>query len=68
LVEAAVLGHGLVPLTRAWGDAVEALDEVFVLDVPARATWLVMHPDVAKRPGVRVVAEHIAEAFGGLRR
>lgn len=67
LVEAAVRGHGLVPLTRAWGEAVEGLDHVLELPVPPRPTWLVMHPDVAKRAAVRVVADHLAQAFRAFR-
>jgi DNA-binding transcriptional LysR family regulator len=64
LVEAAVRGHGVVPVTRAWGEGVDGLDHVLELEhIPARPTWLVMHPDVAQQPAVRVVADRIAEAF-----
>jgi hypothetical protein len=28
--------------------------------------WLVMHPDVAQQPAVRLVAERITEAFQAL--
>lgn len=64
LVEAATRGHGLVPLTRAWGARTAGLELCFDLKaIPARPTWLAMHPDVAHRPAVRAVAERIAEGF-----
>lgn len=64
LVEAAVRGHGLVALTRAWGESTAGLEHVLDLEsIAARPTWLVMHPDVARRAAVRVVADRIAEAF-----
>ncbi len=69
LVEAAVRGHGIVPVTRAWGESTPGLDHLFELEsIAARPTWLVMHPDVAKQPAVRLVADRIAEAFRGLAR
>ncbi len=69
LVEAAVRGHGLVPLTRAWGESVAGLDHLFELvSIPKRPTWLVVHPDVAKQPAVRLVADRIATAFRALPR
>ena len=64
LVDAAVRDHGLVPLTRMWGDAVAGLEHVLPLEsMAARPMWLVMHPDVADRAAVRVVADRIAEGF-----
>jgi DNA-binding transcriptional LysR family regulator len=64
LVEAAVRGHGLVPITRSWGTVIGSLEHVFeIKSIPARPTWLVMHPDVALRPAVRFVADRIAEGF-----
>jgi DNA-binding transcriptional LysR family regulator len=64
LVEAAVRGHGLVPITRAWGETLGSLEHVLDLKgIPPRPTWLVMHPDVAMRPAVRAVADRIAEGF-----
>lgn len=64
LVEACVRGHGILPITRAWGESVAGMDHLFELEhVAARPTWLVMHPDVAQRPAVRVVADRIADAF-----
>lgn len=64
LVEAAVRGHGIVPITRAWGESLPELEHLFELEmVPPRPMWLVMHPDVAQQPAVRLVAERIAEAF-----
>jgi DNA-binding transcriptional LysR family regulator len=69
LVEAAVRGHGLLPITRAWGEAVPGLEHVMELEtIPARPTWLVMHPDVAQRAAVRVVADRIASSFRAVRR
>lgn len=69
LVEAAVRGHGIVPLTRAWGEGVAGLDHLFELEsIAARPTWLVLHPDVAQRPAVRLVADRIADAFRALPR
>ncbi len=68
LVEAAVRGHGIVALTRAWGETVAGLEHLFDLEsIAARPTWLVMHPDVAQRPAVRLVADRIAAAFRALR-
>jgi DNA-binding transcriptional LysR family regulator len=64
LVEAAVRGHGLVPITRSWGTVIGSLEHVFeIKSIPPRPTWLVMHPDVALRPAVRFVADRIAEGF-----
>ncbi|MFO0685389.1 MAG: LysR family transcriptional regulator [Sandaracinus sp.] len=69
LIEACALGHGIVPITRAWGESVSGLEHLFELEhVAARPTWLVLHPDVGKQPAVRVVAERIAEAFRALGR
>jgi DNA-binding transcriptional LysR family regulator len=67
LVEAASRDHGIVPLTRAWGESLPALEHLFELEmVPPRPMWLVMHPDVAQQPAVRLVAERITEAFQAL--
>jgi len=64
LVEAAVRGHGILAITRAWGEATPGLDHLFELSaIPARPTWLVMHPDVAKQPAVRLVADRIVQGF-----
>lgn len=64
LVEAAVRGHGIVPITRAWGEGTAGLEHLFELEsIPARPTWLVMHPDVARQPAVRLVADRVADAF-----
>lgn len=69
LIEAAVRGHGLVALTRAWGDSIAGLEEAAALDhLGTRPVWLVVHPDVAARPAVRVVADRIAESFRTLAR
>jgi DNA-binding transcriptional LysR family regulator len=60
LMAACVAGHGLAVLTRPWGEMTEALDRVFEIDdLPRRPLWLVVQPDVAKRPEVRVVADRI---------
>lgn len=68
LIEAAVRGHGVVAVTRPWGEATVGLDHLFeVTAVPARPTWLVVHPDVVKQPAVRVVADRIAAAFAAVR-
>jgi DNA-binding transcriptional LysR family regulator len=67
LVEAAVLGYGLVPLTRPWGVSVEGLTHAFDLEaIPARPTWLVAVPEAIARPAVRLVADRIVEAFRGV--
>jgi DNA-binding transcriptional LysR family regulator len=64
LIEAAVRGHGIVPITRAWGETTPGLDHLFELSsIPARPAWLVMHPDVATQPGVRLVADRLAAEF-----
>ncbi len=64
LVEAAVRGYGIVPVTRAWGESVAGLELLFTLDhIAARPTWLVMRPDVAERAAVRLVADRIIESF-----
>jgi hypothetical protein len=34
--------------------------------IPARPTWLVIHPDVAMQPAVRVVADRLVAAFGAI--
>lgn len=67
LVEAAARGHGLVPLTRPWGESVGLTAALELPGVPPRPSWLVMHPDVAERPAVRVVADRLIEAFRGAR-
>lgn len=60
LFAACVAGHGLAVLTRAWGDRSPGIEQVYPLDeLPPRPLWLVVQPDVAKRPEVRVVVEHI---------
>lgn len=64
LVEASRRGHGICAITRAWGQGLPGLQHVFALEhLPARPVWLVLHPDVAKRAAVRVVADRIAEGF-----
>lgn len=64
LIEAALRGHGIVAITRAWGEVTPGLDHLFELPgIPARPTWLVVHPDVAKQPAVRVVADRLVAAF-----
>lgn len=69
LVEAALRGHGLVPLTEAWGDGTAGLERVLTLsNIPPRPTWLVVHPDVANRPAVRFVMARIVERFRALAR
>ncbi len=66
LVEAGVRGHGILPVSRAWGDATAGLDHLFELAaIPARPTWLVVHPDVARQPAVRLVADRLVTAFAG---
>ena len=69
LVEAAVRGHGICAVTRAWGEAVPGLSYVMDIDtIKPRPVWLVFQPDVGKRPAVRVVADRIGEAFRALGR
>ncbi len=34
--------------------------------IPARPTWLVVRPDLAQRPAVRLVADRIADEFRAL--
>lgn len=61
LVAACAAGHGLAVLTRPWGGLHPGLEEVFAIDdLPRRPLWLVVQPDVAKRPEVRVVVERIS--------
>lgn len=60
LLAACVAGHGLGVFTRPWGDLTSALDLVFALEgLPRRPLWLVVQPDVAKRPEVRVVVDRV---------
>jgi DNA-binding transcriptional LysR family regulator len=67
LVEAALRGHGICPVTAAWGSTVAGLEHLFPLEhITARPVWLVAHPDVLERPAVRVVADRIAEGFRNL--
>jgi len=62
LVAAAVRGHGLVALTRPWGDGEPGLDFVLALDhLAPRPIYLAVHPDVAERPSVRVVADRVSD-------
>jgi DNA-binding transcriptional LysR family regulator len=64
LIEAAVQGHGILPLTRSWGESVAGLDHLFELSmIAARPVWLVLHPDVARQPAVRLVADRIVAGF-----
>ena len=54
-------GHGIV---RAWGEGWPDLDHMLDREpIPARPTWLVVHPDAACEPAVRLVADRITEAF-----
>ena len=69
LLAACTAGHGLAVLTRPWGELSGALEQVFALDeLPRRPLWLVVQPDVARRPEVRVVVEHIGAIAGRLTR
>jgi DNA-binding transcriptional LysR family regulator len=63
LVEAATLGHGLVPISRPWGESVGLVHTFDLAGVAARPIWLVMARDVAARPAVRLVADRLIEAF-----
>ncbi len=68
IVEAAVRGHGICAITRAWGEATEGLEHIVALpSIPPRPVWLVAHPDVLERPAVRLVADAIANGFRDLR-
>ncbi len=68
IVEAAVRGHGICAITRAWGEATEGLEHIVALpSIPPRSVWLVAHPDVLERPAVRLVADAIANGFRDLR-
>jgi DNA-binding transcriptional LysR family regulator len=61
LVAACVAGQGLTVLPRPWAAREPALEEVHALDaIPTRTLWLVVHPDVSKRPEVRLVVEQMA--------
>jgi len=69
LVEAAVRGHGICAVTRAWGEGVSELAHVMEIEsLKPRPVWLVLAPDVGKRPAVRIVADRIGEAFRALSR
>jgi DNA-binding transcriptional LysR family regulator len=60
LVAACVAGHGLAVLPRPWVELEPSLEQVMPLDeLPRRPLWLVVQPDVAKRPEVRVVADRL---------
>jgi DNA-binding transcriptional LysR family regulator len=66
---ACAAGHGLAVLTRPWGELTPALTQVFPIEeLPRRPLWLVVQPDVAKRPEVRVVVERIGAIADGLTR
>jgi DNA-binding transcriptional LysR family regulator len=60
LLAACAAGHGLAVLTRSWGDVTPSISLVFPVDeLPRRPLWLVVHPDVARRPEVRAVVDRI---------
>jgi DNA-binding transcriptional LysR family regulator len=64
LLAAAKRGHGIVPLTAAWGDREAELVRLFpVPRLPERALWLVSTIAGAKRPAVRAVIEGLAALF-----
>jgi DNA-binding transcriptional LysR family regulator len=61
LVQAAVLGRGLVAISDPWGRREERLERVMsVPGIPRRPFWLVLRPDRADEPAVRAVAETIS--------
>ncbi len=61
LIAAAVEGHGLIVLPRPWGALEQGLDLLFpVPEIPERALWLVVQPEMARRPEVRIVVERLA--------
>jgi DNA-binding transcriptional LysR family regulator len=65
LLAAALEGHGLVVLARAWGEGEVGLARLFdVESLAPRPLWLVTHPDTGARAAVRVVAEHVARIVG----
>jgi DNA-binding transcriptional LysR family regulator len=60
LVEAAVAGHGLVPVVDCWA-AVAGLVRVLPLPrIAPRPLWLAVGPGQRERPAVRVVADELA--------
>jgi DNA-binding transcriptional LysR family regulator len=64
LVEAAVTGHGIVPLPVGWGDHEPGLERLFVIDAAGkRKIWLVSHEAASRRSDVRAVSQHIAAIF-----
>jgi DNA-binding transcriptional LysR family regulator len=65
LMAAARAGLGLAPLSRPWAELDPGLQLVAPLPkIPARSLWLVLQPEAARRPAVRMIADRIARIFG----
>ncbi|MBX7080056.1 MAG: LysR family transcriptional regulator [Nannocystaceae bacterium] len=65
LLAAAHAGLGLAPLSRPWAELDPGLQLVAPLPkIPARPLWLVLQPEAARRPAVRMIADRIARIFG----
>lgn len=64
LVAAAVHGHGVVPLTLAWGDREPGLQRLFAIEeLPSQRVWLVTHVRSATEPSIRVTVDRIVSLF-----
>jgi DNA-binding transcriptional LysR family regulator len=64
LVEAAIAGLGIVPLSAPWAQAVGLLQVLPLPEIPPRSLWLAVASAQRERPAVRVVAEAIAQLAG----
>jgi DNA-binding transcriptional LysR family regulator len=60
VLAAASAGFGVAVAAGAWAEGVPGLVRVLPLpSIPPRPVWLVVHPDAATRPAVRVVSAEI---------
>jgi DNA-binding transcriptional LysR family regulator len=64
LVEAAVAGHGIVPVGDFWAELVGLVRVVALPHLAPRPLWLAIAPGQRERPAVRAVAEEIARLAG----
>src|SRR5262249_8836037 len=64
LGEAAVAGHGIVPVADCWADLAGLTRVVALPHIVPRPLWLAVGPGQRERPAVRVVAEELARLAG----
>lgn len=65
IVAACAAGRGLAVLTRPWGALEPGLELVRALpELGVRPLWLVVQPEMAERPEVRVVVDQIVAIAG----